>query len=326
MRSVFGAYFRPTESEFKELWDSAAIVLDANFLLDLYRVSEQTREVFKKILEAFKSRVHVPHQFALEFARNRPTAIVEHIGAYDGAAKKLAELIALLENKARHPFVSDSTLQQLREAAEELRNRSKEQQKLLSEDDELTKWLAAFISTEVIGAACDSARLKQIFELGQQRYRDKIPPGYMDADKPEPRRYGDLVGWLQIIQHAQAAGCNVLLVTSEQKEDWWLKEDRRWTIGPRPELVEEFASATTKRFYAYNTQTFLRYAARFASVDVPDDALREVQEVEQANRDREAFEKPKARSLDVKSGVAATIEVEKSPEALLKAVLPEGTT
>ena len=44
MRKTFPGYYRPTEAEFRRLWDKCIFVLDANVLLNLYRYSEETRK------------------------------------------------------------------------------------------------------------------------------------------------------------------------------------------------------------------------------------------------------------------------------------------
>ena len=44
MKDSFPGYYRPTENEFAEMWESCLFVLDANVLLNLYRYSVDTRE------------------------------------------------------------------------------------------------------------------------------------------------------------------------------------------------------------------------------------------------------------------------------------------
>lgn len=68
--------YRPlTEAQVKEAWAKATFCLDTNFLLDLYRYSDDSRDEFLKVLDRIKNRLFVPARIADEFARNRPNAI-----------------------------------------------------------------------------------------------------------------------------------------------------------------------------------------------------------------------------------------------------------
>lgn len=37
MRDLFPGYYRPTEAEFKKMWDEGIVSVDANLLLHIYR-------------------------------------------------------------------------------------------------------------------------------------------------------------------------------------------------------------------------------------------------------------------------------------------------
>ena len=65
------------------------------------------------------------------------------------------------------------------------------------------------------------------------------------------------------------------LVTDDGKEDWWYQYADR-TIGPRPELVAEFAAHTSKSLWMYSSEQFLRFSETHLRVAVPADALEEV--------------------------------------------------
>ena len=75
MKSQFPGYYRPTQAEFKELWNDCIFILDTNVLLNLYRYDEATRNDFLVTLEYVKDRLWIPHQVALEYQENRNQVI-----------------------------------------------------------------------------------------------------------------------------------------------------------------------------------------------------------------------------------------------------------
>lgn len=89
MKKYFRGYYRPTESEFGQLWKEAVFVPDANTLLNLYRYSAETAEGLLDILSQLAEVIWVPHQVLLEFHRNRLTVIAEQEKAYREAEQQL---------------------------------------------------------------------------------------------------------------------------------------------------------------------------------------------------------------------------------------------
>src|SRR5690606_22009844 len=60
---------------------------------------------------------------------------------------------------------------------------------------------------------------------GERRVEGQIPPGYMDVQKldsdlPE-RASGDYLVWSQLVQLGRERGRDLVLITSDMKEDWW---------------------------------------------------------------------------------------------------------
>ena len=52
---------------------------------------------------------------------------------------------------------------------------------------------------------------------------------------------------LKLLERAKAEKKPLLFVTDDAKEDWWLIHEER-TIGPRPELLREFAKLLGVKF------------------------------------------------------------------------------
>jgi hypothetical protein len=132
-----------------------------------------------------------------------------------------------------------------------------------------------------------------------ERFADRIPPGYADADKEKnpnqasffhnqikyPRKFGDLILWRQLIGHVKSQGIKfVILVTADRKEDWWWREQGK-TIGVQPELVREIRRlGSVDLFWMYSSAQFLEHAKMYAQAKVSDQAVAELQEVAESPR------------------------------------------
>ena len=195
LRDLFPGHFQPTESDYESLWNEALIVLDANVLLDLYRLSPESRDSYLQILSELQDRLWIPYQAAAEFLKNRLATISVQRAAFDETEKKFADLTNT------PPFVrSPDFREQLREAikpAQEIVQAAKEAYAAVTGDsykygDDLLARIEGLVAAR-IGAPLEDSRLAEIYRLGKERYTREIPPGYSDIKKPEPERYGDLV-------------------------------------------------------------------------------------------------------------------------------------
>jgi len=272
MKSAFPGYYKP---DFDELWSKCTFVPDANVLLNVYGYSKDTREDLVSLFERLAPRVWIPHQFAFEYHRNRPRAILEQVGHYNDIEKQLRAIQDSFESRNRHPFVRDRTLlKAFSRLQQDLASSRKELEELLSNDPYFRRISAAF-SGRVGPEPVDRTALH---EAARVRYKEKTPPGYEDhPEKPEPACFGDFLGWRQILEHAKSCVVPVVLVTDDAKGDWWLIERSR-TLGPRPELMSEFMGECGTQFYMYSSAQFLAYAKEFLKAQISDAAIEEVQE------------------------------------------------
>jgi hypothetical protein len=101
-------------------------------------------------------------------------------------------------------------------------------------------------------------------EEGNRRVDAQEPPGYCDADKVESdlpeRAAGDYLVWRAAITEAAKRDLDLLLVTADEKEDWWLRH-RDQFLGPRLELVEEFRRLCGHRLFMLRPAGLLERAA-----------------------------------------------------------------
>lgn len=292
MKTIFKYHFPLQEGEIDQIWKSAFFVFDTNALLDLYRYSPSTRDQVLNVLRKLNDNLWIPHQVGKEFLKNRPTVIADQISQYSSAKKILEKLVETASQEIEkslnfriHPFIDkakfiDDIKKALSNVEQELESKRPMLLELVAKDDILE--IISEIYNSKVGSAYDEETLKKKYELGKTRYNNKQPPGYEDAigkNKKEGNDiYGDLILWFQIIDRAKAIKKPVILISNENKEDWWLKVGRR-TIGFRPELRDELLREAKVEFYMYKSDNFINYAQTFLGLDVPQESIDEVKEV-----------------------------------------------
>jgi hypothetical protein len=291
MRKQSAGNYSLDQEDKDNLWDNWLIVLDTNVLLNLYRFSKTTSDEFLITIRKFECQLWMPAQVRLEFKKNISDVITKQRESYGNLAKDILKCEEALENKiteySRHPFIDVKKIQEplqksfkksFIEVQNELSNLEKKHPDYFENDpidEELTK-----IFESRTGENYSEIHLIEIYAEGKKRFDSKIPPGYKDKNKSEKspnEQFGDLVLWYQIIDKAKFSNKSVLLVTDDEKEDWWFtKKGRRY--GPRPELVEELQAKANVSFYMYNSDRFLQFAKEQSKETVDLTVLTEMRE------------------------------------------------
>jgi hypothetical protein len=292
MKSLFAGYYRPTKEEFDELWKNCTFVFDASVLLDLYRSTAKTRNVLLSILEKIKDRIWIPYQAAWEYQENRLEVILTERKLYDELRGKMEGLVKDVQQQMHNHAVesAEKIKAELEEATKKIvaiiDQGAKDHPDLMNSDDIREKITALFAGK--VGKKFDEKRHATIFQEGAKRYEQEIPPGYEDAKKGGTRQFGDLVVWNEILEHAKNNNKPVIFVTSDTKEDWWWKQGQ-FTIGPRPELVQELIAFANVKFYMYNVERFLSGAQKRFDTNVEATEVRkaaeEFKEIEEKRED-----------------------------------------
>jgi len=276
MRNLFLGYYKPTEKEVKNLWEDATIILDANALLNIYSYSEQTRDTTLNILRKISSRLWLPYQFAFEYQKNRLSRISQETRNIADVKTKIKKLLDNeIRSLRRHPFLTDEQVKQLQEIGKTLINAEKQHEKLLT-DDPFQEKIAEIFDNNVGGPPNEDDR-KELFEKGKSRYQNRVPPGYCDYNdkNEESNTYGDYIGWQQIIDYSKDKKIDIILVTDDFKEDWWLKVMGK-RVGPRPELISEFnAESNGKIIHMYSVSSFLSNASDILNIKIPKEVIEE---------------------------------------------------
>ena len=209
MREKFPGYFLPSKSGFDELWETATFAFDANVLLDLYRLTSESRQLFFDVIEKLGGRLFLPHQAALEYLRRKDVSRTSRRSAIESLKADSAKLAATLRNR-----VEQDDLPKAKEIVDAADQAAKTVAKLvdaaLKEEPDYTKvdlvlQMLLQLFEDRTGRGYGSDRLEEICARGAQRYALKIPPGYQNATKHDVRAYGDLILWFQLLDQARAS-------------------------------------------------------------------------------------------------------------------------
>ena len=288
MREAFRQHHKPSAAEQAALWQAATFALDTNVLLNVYRYADATREDLFRVLGALTSRIWVPFQVAREFYRNRLEVIQEQSDKYGELENTLQKFLNTLRGSFhRSAFLRIADVEShLRPAIESATQLIQERRKLhpdLLHDDIYLERLAALVGSS-LGTEPDSATLDKRHSDAQARIDRLVPPGYRDAKKPPPDRYGDVLIWFELLDLAEASNKPVIFVTDDDKEDWW-QIVRGEKLGARPELREEMRKRANVEFHIYTAARFLEAAGKDLDVGIAkssiDDASRIAAELRQ---------------------------------------------
>ena len=288
MRDMFPEYFY--KPDIKKMWKTAVFVPDTNVLLDVFRFPPESSKGLLKILKHLKGRdrLWIPYQFAHEYLKKLPRIKHDIQEADKERMKNLDHLKQDVANALRK--FDEQTDCELDEQITNIgsifktikkglgKHRKKHKERLNTGDlkGEIDRLFAGRI-----GAPFNSQQLAEKYKEGEWRYKLRRPPGFKDEDKPESRRYGDLLGWLQIIEYAEnkVPKRPVIFVTRDSSgDDWFYKPGlNRKTQGPRPELVKEMRDKAGVDFYLYQTAEFMDLANKYLELDKPitDTAIKE---------------------------------------------------
>lgn len=298
MKKAFPGHFRPDIDHLKSLWNECFFAVDANVLLHLYRYSPDTRHALEGTLASVKDRLFLPHQAAREFLKNRLGVTAGQADEYKKAIAKLNDFTSVLTNTKKHPFVGGQELEKLNELTPKLLRQLEAQRSALLDrlhNDEILEFVASMFDGKT-GEEFAESDLKAIAADGDRRYQNDVPPGYRDGKKHtcgDPyRKYGDLIIWRQLIAKSKKSVAPIVFITDDRKDDWWLEQSGR-TIGPRPELRDEFLRETSKDFWMYTVDKFLEEAAAAANTAVSPSAIAEIIQISE-----EAKSEPKSGISD----------------------------
>jgi hypothetical protein len=133
-------------------------------------------------------------------------------------------------------------------------------------EDRVHLFVEDLIQSGRVGNPFPISSLIKIFTEGEERYTYRIRPGYMDMEKdkrdPSKReKFGDLIIWKQILEHARASQSPIIFITNDEKEDWWVLDRNNIPIKPREELMDEFSEFNDKTLAIMNLTNFINHVS-----------------------------------------------------------------
>lgn len=262
MKDELQALFPMSDDEFEDCFNGSVIVLDTNVLLDLYRYSRRASNQFLSLLTTVEGQLWMPHHVGWEFLRARPEVRQKLTKVHTDRIKLLSDLDDQMGQQGQRNHVGGEP-----EEARFLRALKRYQRHLDGEREELR--LSAKSTTDLILSRIqalytdrtqsrpDEAWYDEHTKSGAERYKEKTPPGYKDANK-DSNPYGDYFVWAQCIEYANDKQKPLVMVTGDLKSDWW-QHSAGERLGPDHQLQEEFYNKTGQRLIMFDTRQFFRY-------------------------------------------------------------------
>lgn len=304
---MFKGFYNPSEAALNEAWKSeeTIFVFDTNVFLNLYGYAEQTRDDFFELLEALDSKVWIPYQVGLEYQKRRLeiirdekaifTKINDNLDKIEKVFKGDFEQLAL---KRRFPKLHENTEKLQKEIHKNITPYKKsvsywdDKQPCVRSHDFIREKLNELTNEKIGEKPTDQDWLDNLYKEGEERYKNKVPPGFKDVTKSKAddryffydglkydRQYGDLILWKQLIEKSSADEFkNVIFITDDSKEDWWyiLESRGKKQIGPHANLQSEiYRESNLDIFHMYNTSSFLENGKKILDVGVHESSIKD---------------------------------------------------
>ncbi len=240
MKSKFPAYYRIHKDDLLTRFDDCVFMFDACALLDIYRMKKDVTDNVFKVMEHLKNQIRIPYHVAEEYFDNIHEVLNTQISIIKNSQTNFNKFIQALEAKRSQPYISKKSAELLGKLKVQVENDFKEQEQYIKEQliyGEYQNRMNDLLEGRVL-EPFNNEDLAEIEREGDKRREAKIPPGYKDADKSSNRN-GDLINWKEILRFAKDSGKCIVIVSSEIKEDWVIREQGS-TICMRYELLKEF--------------------------------------------------------------------------------------
>ncbi|MCE8183087.1 PIN domain-containing protein [Porphyromonas gingivalis] len=259
MRQSFCGYYAPDDTEIKQMLSEGIWVFDTNVLLDLFRLSENNANRVLEVFEKEKEHLWLPYQIAKEYHENLVTVIKKQHEECRKMIKALSDFSDKFQIRRNQSFLDETMKCEAERFSVQMKNALEQKQlslKDLIHNNPVKSRISDIFEKRVGGKPTPENEL-EYKAIAKGRYSQKVPPGYEDASKSDDKKYGDYFLWRQIMDYAGKNQKDIIFITGDTKEDWFAKEFGE-TIGPRPELIEEFNRETGKKYYSYSLPGFLR--------------------------------------------------------------------
>lgn len=271
----------------------ALVSFDTNALLNIYRYKESTAKQYLTALAAIKEQVWLPYMVGLEFHTLRAEVLkqekkfIEKI--YSKIEKFKEETQKEISSKEHSSFPQELFTKKLNEYMEELLSiidQSKNDFPDLIRKDHIREKIVKIFRGKV-SEPLNEQLLQNIYNEGELRFKNKIPPGYKDeqnkvdcyklyGDLVIQTKYSDFIIWYEIRKKAHDSKKNIIFVTDEKKEDW-IWEVNGFQLGARPELVTEIQNKYGTKFSIISSSQFISLMSEMNNVKISKSSIEDVE-------------------------------------------------
>ncbi|WP_338811973.1 PIN domain-containing protein [Bernardetia sp. Wsw4-3y2] len=282
---VFSSNY-PTIEEIKK---KCIFILDTNILFVPFDTSEKSLAVIGEIFKQLKvdSRLFLPARVAREFAKNRGKTIGDVFlkirqkkNGLNSGGFKIDDYPILEHNddfiKLKENF---SAIRKLISESRELFSNIENYILSWNWNDPVSNTYKEIFTPDIV---IEMKKSQEDLEKDLKfRIEHKIPPGFKDSGKIDDG-VGDLIVWQTVLEIGKDKNMNVILVSNDQKNDWYYIQDKTG-LYPRFELFDEFRRFTNGNSIAMINfpQLLKMYNASEDIVDEVENSIRELQEHKQ---------------------------------------------
>lgn len=243
---IFSFEYKPLN----ELVDNSIFILDTNVLFVPFDTSEKNLEDIKNILLKLKGedKLFLPARVAREFADNRAKRLGDLFlklrqtkDNLNSGNYKIEDYPLLQGNKSYKKVLENfDKISELIKSSRKLLNNVESDILSWNWNDNVSKTYKEIFTEDII-IEVEKSKEDLINDL-KYRIEHKIAPGYKDSNKLDDG-IGDLIIWQTAMEIAKSKNMNLILVSNDQKNDWFYKQDKTG-LYPKYELFDEFRRYT----------------------------------------------------------------------------------
>lgn len=280
MKSHFSQYYRISNNDLLGKFEDCIFIFDACALLDIFRLKQDLVDDIFKVIDHYKEQIRIPYQAASEYFKDINVVLTKQIDNINASKKSFDDFSQTFQAQRNYPYITDATSKLLDRLKKQIEIDFSSQIKYI--EDQLIygshqNKLFNLLEGKVL-KPFSPEEISEIEKEGEQRYSDKIPPGWKDASKGD-NRYGDLINWKEILRFAKESGKSIIYVSNDVKEDWVAKVKGK-KIGVLPQLLEEFYTAvgnSDQLFHVYTLDRFLAFINDHDKDVISKEAVQDIQ-------------------------------------------------
>lgn len=264
------------------------IIFDTNVYLNLYEYSPDIADFLINIIELVDSKIYLPNTVKREFHKNHNHCQGRQKKKFQNVPKMLKKhsekakigILNQLIILEKFKFPGIDALKCL--CTEKILEIDQAFDKYVEEQDVFQKINMKFLDADrilgIINKINNTDRLLEEFtidelysicEEGKNRYSKSIPPGFEDAKtKDGIEKYNDLIIWKEALKLCKTKNKDLIFVTDDIKNDWWIKEINKKDIF-HVDLVKEFNDNTGKDILGVTSYELFTIIAGLFSIEIP---------------------------------------------------------